>query len=115
MKFRIPNITTVVVRDGKRVVPKVGVKFKFNDAEIRDLDAVYPGGLSRVVAEDSDEDVPQQAPRGETVEDDDDDRELPVQEAPGVTVPATKTAAQKAAAKAAAAKAAAKTDDDDGL
>lgn len=50
MAQRIINESILVVRDGKRITPKIGKVFDLTDSEIADLERVRPQAISKAVA-----------------------------------------------------------------
>jgi len=51
MPMRVPTISTVVVREGKRKTVEPGKPFNFSDEEIEQINRIYPGGLRKPVNE----------------------------------------------------------------
>lgn len=50
MAQRIINESILVVRDGKRITPKIGKVFDLTDSEIADLERIRPQAISKAVA-----------------------------------------------------------------
>lgn len=51
MAQRIVNQTVIVVRDGKRVVPQIGQPFDFTPAELKDIEALQPSAVRKLINE----------------------------------------------------------------
>lgn len=56
MPKRVPTASVIVIRDGKRVEPKIGKSFPFTDDEITTINRIMPGALRTPVNETVDED-----------------------------------------------------------
>lgn len=52
MPKRIPNHTIRIQRDGQTVTPTIGKPFDFTDAEVKQLLALNPESLSKIIALD---------------------------------------------------------------
>lgn len=55
MPKRVPTASVIVIRDGKRVEPKIGKSFPFTEDEITTINRIMPGALRTPVNESSDD------------------------------------------------------------
>lgn len=51
---RVPTIGITVIRDGKRVTPKIGLAYAFTDEEIKSVTKQHPTAFRKPVNEDTD-------------------------------------------------------------
>lgn len=93
MAQRIINESILVVRDGKRITPKIGKVFDLTDSEIADLERVRPQAISKTVTAAVD---PQSTAIVATADEDDlanltKDQLITLAESKGIDVPARAT------------------------
>lgn len=93
MAQRIINESILVVRDGKRITPKIGKVFDLTDSEIADLERIRPQAISKAVAAAVD---PQSTAVVATTDEDDlsnltKDQLISLAESKGIDVPARAT------------------------
>ena len=55
MPIRVPLQSVPVVRDGKRVEPKIGEPFEFTDDEVQHIEAANPDALSDQITVSADQ------------------------------------------------------------
>lgn len=55
MPKRVPTVSVIVIRDGKRVSPPLNKGFNFTDDEITQINAIQPGALRKPINESSDD------------------------------------------------------------
>lgn len=56
MPKRVPTVSVIVIRDGKRVSPKLNKSFPFTDDEIKQINTIQPGALRTPINESDDSD-----------------------------------------------------------
>lgn len=93
MAQRIINESILVVRDGKRITPKIGKVFDLTDSEIADLERVRPQAISKAIATSVD---PQSTAVVATADEDDlasltKDQLIALAESKGIDIPARAT------------------------
>lgn len=57
MPKRVPTVSVIVIREGKRVSPKLNKGYNFTDEEIETINRVQPGALRKPVNETATEDA----------------------------------------------------------